>query len=145
MSKKLQTHTIVNELEGSAFFPKKAPQQVPEKGHVLPQEEERVISETTNQPVSQPIGQSTSRSADQLTSQTTGGLVERPKSFYITRRLDKRLDDAVRYFQEHHSLKRADRSTIVNAILDNDAVWSDESLDRLVDRVIAQLTSRLVK
>ena len=39
-------------------------------------------------------------------------------------------DEAVRYLQETHGIKKADRSTIINAMLDNEANWTDESLDR---------------
>ena len=71
-------------------------------------------------------------------------IVEKPKAFYITQRVDKKLDEAVRYFQEVHGIKKADRSTIVNALLDNEANWTEEALDLLVDRVIGLLTSRLI-
>src|SRR4051794_7327532 len=58
--------------------------------------------------------QSTSQSTDQSTDQSTGqstdrqenrpanypsAIVDRPKAFYITERLDRNLDAAVRYFQ----------------------------------------------
>jgi hypothetical protein len=49
----------------------------------------------------------------------------------------------VQYFQRTHGIKKVDRSILINAMLDNDAQWSDKSLDALVDRVISQLTSRL--
>jgi len=70
-------------------------------------------------------------------------VVERPKAFYITKQLDRRLDEAVRYYQEKHGITKVDRSALVNAILDNDAKWTEEALDLLVDRVLSQLTSRL--
>jgi len=70
-------------------------------------------------------------------------IVDRPKAFYITERLDKHLDHAVRYFQEKHGIKKVDRSTIVNALLDNAANWTEEALDVVLDKVISQLTSRL--
>ena len=69
--------------------------------------------------------------------------MDRPKAFYITTRLDKRLDDAVRYFQDMHGIKKADRSTVVNAMLGSEENWTDKSLDRLVSRLISHLTSRL--
>lgn len=92
------------------------------------------------QSTSQSINQSTNR----LTDNNGGiGIVERPKAFYITKRLDRRLDEAVRYYQEKHGIRKMDRSTIINALLDNDDVWADEALDLMVDRVISQLTKRL--
>ena len=107
----------------------------------------------------QSINQSTNRSTGQLSSQSTSQptnrsisqsgyssrskIVDKPKAFYITERLDKRLDEAVRYIQEKHGIKKVDRSTLVNALLDNDAHWSEEALDLLIDKVISQLMSRL--
>jgi len=88
--------------------------------------------------------QSPGESTHQSTGRSIGSpIVSRPKAFYITQRLDRRLDEAVRYFQQTHGIKKADRSTIVNAILDDEATWSEETLDRLVGRVIGQLTNRL--
>ena len=88
--------------------------------------------------------QLTKRLTKQSTTQSVNKIVEKPKGFYITERLNKRLDEAVDYFQEVHGIKKADRSTVVNAILDNEANWTEESLDLLVDRVISLLTSRLM-
>jgi hypothetical protein len=50
----------------------------------------------------------------------------------------------VRYFKEQHGIKKVDRSTIVNAVLDNDALWTEDALDRMVEQVITQLTKRLM-
>ena len=69
----------------------------------------------------------------------------RPKAFYITLRLDARLDQAVRYFQDIHGIKKADRSAIVNALLDQDELWTDSALDDLTAEVIDRLTSRLTR
>ncbi len=103
-------------------------------------EKKKLINNKLNQSVSQ----STSRPVDQPTNFSTySKTVDRPKAFYITERLDRKLDEAVRYLQDNHNIKKVDRSTIINAILDNEAYWTDESLDLLVDRVISQLTSRL--
>ncbi len=92
---------------------------------------------------SQSVGQSTSRSVSRPNYPGYSKTVDRPKAFYITERLDRKLDEAVRYLQDTHGIKKVDRSTIINALLDNDAYWTDKSLDLLVDRVISQLTSRL--
>jgi hypothetical protein len=117
-----------------------------------PKEEDKAFKvvhyQSIDQPVDQSISQSTNRSINQSTKQLTNNLppsniVDRPKAFYITTRLDKRLDDAVRYFQDVHGIKKADRSTVVNAMLDSEENWTDKSLDRLVGRLISQLTSRL--
>jgi hypothetical protein len=96
-------------------------------------------SQLTGRLSGQPADQSTDQSTDRLTSK----VVARPKAFYITERLDQKLDQAVRYFQDRHGIKKVDRSAIVNALLDNEANWTDQALDRLVSRVIGQLASRL--
>jgi len=103
------------------------------------------------QQISQSIDQLTSRSTNQSTSQSTNQstyipgnrFVGRPKAFYITERLDARLDDAVKYLQEQHVIRKVDRSTVVNALLDNEANWTEENLELLVSRVLSLLTSRL--
>src|SRR6266446_7415504 len=95
----------------------------------------------THQSTSQPATQSVRQPSEQPThssahlSDTT--TVIRPKSFYITVRLDKRLDEAVRYFQEVHNIKKVDRSILLNAMLDTDAQWTEEALDLLVARIIS--------
>lgn len=69
--------------------------------------------------------------------------MDKPRGFYITERLNQRIDEAVRYFQVKHGIKKVDRSIVVTALLDNAAYWTEEALDLLVDRVINQLTHRL--
>src|SRR5436309_1440369 len=118
------------------------------EGKSMPQKTEPSTNQLTNrltsQSTEQSLGQSTKRLTKQSTPQSVTKIVQKPKGFYITERLDKKLDEAVRYLQEVHGIKKADRSTVVNAILDNEANWTEESLDLLVDRVINLLTSRLM-
>jgi hypothetical protein len=109
------------------------------------------VSQSVDRPVSQSVDQSTSRPTSQSTvvsipthsALNSNKIVSRPKAFYITERLNSRLDDAVKYFQDKHGIKKVDRSTIVNALLDNEENWSEATLDLLVSRVISLLTSRL--
>jgi hypothetical protein len=117
-----------------------------------PKEEDKAFKVVNYQPADQSVDQSISQSTSQSTGQSTkqsinkfssNDIVDRPKAFYITVRLDKRLDDAVRYFQDVHGIKKADRSTVVNAMLDTEENWTEKSLDGLVSRLISQLTSRL--
>src|SRR3954469_4063819 len=113
-----------------------------------PKEEDKAFKVVNCQPADQSVDQSTSQSTSQSTKQSinkfsSNDIVDRPKAFYITVRLDKRLDDAVRYYQDVHGIKKADRSTVVNAMLDTDEKWTENSLDGLVSRLISQLTSRL--
>jgi hypothetical protein len=99
-------------------------------------------------PVSKPTHQPDSLSTGKLVSRLTSlpadnKIVNRPKAFYILERLDRKIDDAVRYLQDTRGIKKADRSVVVNAYLDNDDLWTEEAIDQLVDRVISQLTRRL--
>ncbi|SRR5712692_2807347 len=110
------------------------------KGHTPPaQSTQRSINQSTDQPTDQLTNQSISQQTLSLGTR----IVEKPKAFYITERLNKRLDEAVRYFQEKHGIRKVDRSTLVNVMLENDALWTEEGLDVLVEKVISQLTSRL--
>jgi hypothetical protein len=93
---------------------------------------------------SQSTNQSTSQSISQPTGRQMTKIVDRPKAFYITEGLDEKLDKAVDYLHKQHGIKKVDRSAIVNALLDHDTLWTDEALDRLVNRVVSQLTSRLI-
>src|SRR6266446_4127822 len=91
------------------------------------------VAPSTNRSASQPTSHSTHQLTHQSISQSTtpygGKIVEKPKAFYITERLDKRLDEAVRYFQEHHGIRKVDRSTLVTVLLDQDANWTEEALN----------------
>lgn len=97
--------------------------------------------EVAIQPADQPVSSPVSQPARQPARRPALKIVE--KSFYITERLHKKIDEAVRYYQDVHGIRKADRSTIVNALLDNEANWTDEVLDLLADKVISQLTSKL--
>jgi hypothetical protein len=66
------------------------------------------------------------------------------KSFYITERLSKNLDEAVRYFKEVHHIQNADRSALLGALIDDESIWDRQHLDSLTDRLLDQLTNRLV-
>lgn len=100
-----------------------------------------------SQPTSQSTNQSTDRSTDQLTGRPTPAtepIVDRPKAFYITQKVNDWVNEAVEHFQKKEGLKKADRSTIVNAILHDHEIWSEEGLKKLKGRVIKQLTNRSI-
>ena len=101
-------------------------------------------STVKSKPAQQSTSQSTNQSTSQLISRPLTQIVDRPKAFYITEGLDEKLDQAVTYLQKKHGIKKVDRSVIVNALLDNDALWTDEALDQLVESVVSQLTRRLM-
>jgi hypothetical protein len=88
--------------------------------------------------------QFTKKSIKQSIEPNDNDIVSKPKGFYITYRLNKRLDQAVKYLQEKRGLKKADRSLVINALLDTDEKWTNEALDTLVDPIISILTSRLL-
>ena len=132
-----------------------APQATPQSGQekqessplVLPADKTKTISsikQSTVQSTKQPTRQFTRQSTKQSTEPNDKDIVSKPKGFYITYRLDKRLNNAVDYLQEKHGFKKVDRSLILNAMLDTDEKWTDEALDKLVDPLISILTSRLL-
>jgi hypothetical protein len=129
---------------------KPAEPQKPESKGVSPTPLPKRSKANTQKPRHKPqlTSQSTSQSTNQLINQPTSRpiskIVDRPKAFYITEDLDEKLDKAVNYLQKKHGIKKVDRSVIVNALLDDDRHWTDEALDHLVDRVVSQLTSRLI-
>ena len=101
--------------------------------------------QSTTQSARQSVSQSTDQQASRSAFLSETKTVDRPKSFYITLRLDRRLDEAVRYFQEAHGIKKVDRSILVNAMLDNDGNWTGEALDFLVERILQLLTNKLIR
>ena len=71
-----------------------------------------------------------------------GRILERPRGFYISRRLDRQLDRAVMYLKEQHGLQKVDRSVLVTALLDRDELWTETALDQLVEQVAAEVAER---
>jgi hypothetical protein len=117
----------------------------PKKPAITPQQktDEKIDNQSTDKSTNQSTNQSIDQSTRRQDVNSLNDIVDRPKAFYITKRLDKNIDTAVRYFQDVYGIKKADRSTVINALLDNEETWIAQSLDRLVDRLISQLTSRL--
>jgi hypothetical protein len=122
--------------ESKAEAPPTPPPSKPKRAPQKPPRHSKPISQSTRQSTNQFISQPMSRPITKI--------VDRPKAFYITEGLDEKLDKAVTYLQKKHGIKKVDRSVIVNALLDNDTLWTDEALDQLVERVVGQLTSRLM-
>jgi len=77
------------------------------------------------------VAQITSQSIDKwimlgpvtLPASAAGGdrILRKPRGFYISERLDRRLDEAVSYLREQHGMRRVDRSVLVTALLDQAA------------------------
>jgi len=137
---------LINPHTAKPADPHKAESKTADSHSPLPAKSTRNPQKSTRQPKlpSQSTRQSTNQSIDQPTNRPFAKIVDRPKAFYITEGLDENLDKAVNYLQKKHGIKKVDRSVIVNALLDNDALWTDQALDQLVERVVSQLTSRLM-
>ena len=61
----------------------------------------QTTDQSINRPINQSIDQSTDPSIDSLAAvDELGPVVEKPKAFYITQKVDRWLDEAVRYCQE---------------------------------------------
>jgi hypothetical protein len=107
------------------------------------QEQQDVPDKSTMQSIDQSIDRLADRLTSRLTHPVSSKVMDKPRGFYITEQLNKRIDEAVRYYQEAHNLKKVDRSIVVTALLENESNWTEEALDLLLDRVISQLTNRL--
>src|SRR5215217_3248045 len=131
-AKPADPHKPESKAEAPLTPPPAKPKRTPQKSPRQPKPMSQSTRQSTNQFISQPMNRPFTK------------LVDRPKAFYITEGLDEKLDQAVTYLQKKHGIKKVDRSVVVNALLDNDTLWTDEALDQLVERVVSQLTSRLM-
>lgn len=99
----------------------------------------------TKRAVDQPIDKSTDQSIDQSTDiDLLGPVVDRPRAFYITQKIDRWLDEAVRYLREK-GMHKADRSVLVNALLHDVDLYKTNHLDDLRRRLLAHLTNKSLK
>jgi hypothetical protein len=127
-----------------------------QKKHPLPSSVQQPTSQPSTTPsteqssaplihqlIDQSIVQSMNQSTTQSIRNTSNKVMEKPRGFYITERLNQHIDEAVRYYQEKHNLKKVDRSIVVTVLLENEANWTEEALDLLLDKIIHQLTRRL--
>jgi hypothetical protein len=101
--------------------------------------------QSTNRLINQSIDQPTDPSIDSLADvDKLGPVVEKPKAFYITQKIDRWLDEAVRYCQEK-GLYKVDRSILVNALLHNPELFKQDALNGLRNRLLAHLTNKSLK
>jgi hypothetical protein len=109
---------------------------------------DQLIAQSTKQSIKPSTDQSTGRSTNRLLHQRThpssSKVMDKPRAFYITEQVNKRIDEAVAYYQEKHKLAKVDRSIVVTALLEKESNWTEKALDLLMERVINQLTSRLL-
>ena len=111
------------------------------------------ISKSTDKSVDKPVGQSTDQSTDESTSQTSdplaepeslGSIVERPRAFYITEKIDRWLDEGVRHLQDM-GLHKMDRSVLINGLLHDPKIFKPINLDANRKRFMAHLTNKMLK
>src|SRR5579864_786071 len=72
--------------------------------------------QATQQPISTSTNRLTNPSIDQ-TIRNAKRVMDKPRGFYITEGLNQCIDEAVRYYQVKHHLKKVDRSIVVTALL----------------------------
>ena len=107
-----------------------------------------VARQATSRPAIRPTDQPAIRPANQPFSWPTevddlGLVVGTSKSFYITRKVDSWLDDAVRYLRSK-DLHKVDRSVVINALLHSPDLFEPEHLDKIRERLLAHLTNKFM-
>src|SRR5689334_12855866 len=103
----------------------------PKKPATFPHAQQNSSNQAIEQSINQSINRLTERLTNQLHHPNSIKVMDKPRGFYITEQLNKHIDEAVRYYQEKHNLKKVDRSIIVTALLDNETNWTEEALDLL--------------
>jgi len=102
-------------------------------------------TQSTDQLSNRSTGQSTNRSVDRpIDLDSLGPVVDRPRAFYITQKVDQWLDDGVRYLRSK-GIHKVDRSVLVNAILHDPEHYQSKSLDNLRKRILTHLTNKSLK
>ena len=109
----------------------------------------RLGSRKKKYPVDQSIIKATNRPTDQSIDQLTevdtlGPIVDRPRAFYITQRIDHWIDEAVFYLRDK-GMHKMDRSVLVNTLLHNQELYKPNSLKKIRNRLLAHLTNRSLK
>ena len=131
------------EKKKNAPSPTSTPQEVILSTEKTKQSRTQSIKQSTTPSINQSIDRSANRPISRLTDPVNSKVMDKPRGFYITERVNRRIDEAVRYYQEKHNLAKVDRSIVVTAILENESNWTEEALDLLSERVISHLISRL--
>ena len=104
-----------------------------------------LVDQSTDQSTKRPVNRSTDRSTDQLSKvDTLGPIVDRPRAFYITQKVDRWLDEAVRYLRDK-GIYKMDRSVLVNALIHNPDLYEPDSLEKIRKRLLAHLTNKSLK
>ena len=103
------------------------------------------VDKSIDQSTDRPVIQSTNRSTDQLSRiDALGPIVDRPRAFYITLKVDRWLDEAVRYLKDK-GMHKMDRSVLLNALIHNPTIFEPNSLDTIRNRLLAHHTNKSLK
>lgn len=141
----LQTMDTQSPTAKATSKPKERKAVESKKGIKNNQSTSQSIGQPTDRPINQSIDQPTDSLIDSLSIvDELGPVVEKPKAFYITQKVDRWLDEAVRYCQEK-GLYKVDRSILVNALLHNPELFKPGSLNGLRNRLLAHLTNKSLK
>lgn len=161
MTKKLDEHSVLNELHGeSAFFSSSPASQGTKRAEAAkPKSAEgkkRTASANTDRqktpPQEQPGEVSAHQPVDQSTKESTAHafdrspIVPRPKSFYITEQQDEDLDVLVKMLARRLEGKighKIDRSTVTRLIFEDIGLAQEETAKRLATRLTSRLVSQL--
>jgi hypothetical protein len=114
----------------------------PLTGQLSDQSTNQSTDQSTEQPTNQSLTQSTSHPSLLI---ATRQILNRPASFYLYEDQSEDLDNLVNLLKKEYKLK-ADRSALLRAILSEPVLdyHNRETHRTLVDRLIQQLTSRLI-
>ena len=103
------------------------------------------VDQSVDQSTNRPATQSTNRSTDQLSRiDALGPIVDRPRAFYITLKVDRWLDESVRYLKVK-GMHKMDRSVLLNSLLHNSLLFKPSSLDKIRNQLLAHLTNKSLK
>lgn len=125
----------------------------PKDPGVRKQSNKRKVSKETNQSIDQStdrsIGRPTGRLTDQLTQSLNdidnlGPVVEKPRAFYITQKVDRWLDEAVRHLRDK-GMHKVDRSIMINALIHDEELYKPSILKLFRKRLLAHLTNKSLK
>jgi hypothetical protein len=117
----------------------------PDKGKARKPKQKSETSQSAARPTSRSVGQSTDQSTTPLTDvDALGSVVDRPRAFYITQKVDRWLDEGVRYLRER-GMHKADRSVLVNALMHDPNLFKPKHMDSIRQRLLAHLTNKSLK
>ena len=104
-----------------------------------------LVDQSTDQSTKRPVNHPADRSTDQRSKvDTLGPIVDRPRAFYITQKVDRWLDEAVRYLRDN-GIHKMDRSVLVNALIHNPDHFKPTSLEKIRQRLLDHLINKSLR